>query len=109
MMDPKNSEYFNRLSTLSIVTETIVAWKSKGFSNEKIKPPATANNSPSLKMKWYNSKIRVELKGSCLKQDKVTFTPKNVVNLSIACELDTWSENLKADFILKDYLWNLLT
>ena len=51
MMDPKNSEYFNRLSTLSIVTETIVAWKSKGFSNEKIKPPATANNSSSLKMK----------------------------------------------------------
>ena len=33
------------------VTETIVAWESKAFSNEKIKPPATGNNSLSLKMK----------------------------------------------------------
>ena len=28
-----------------------------------------------------NSKIRVSLKESCLKEDKVTFTPRNVVNL----------------------------
>ena len=41
-----------------------------------------------------NSKIRLESKGSCLKQDKVTFTPNNVINsnnvinLFIVYELD---------------------
>ena len=36
------------------LTETIVVWESKGLSNEKIKPPTTANNNLSPKMKWYN-------------------------------------------------------
>ena len=38
------------------------------------------------KMKWYNSRINVEFKGSCLKQDKITFTPRNVVNAFIVHE-----------------------
>ena len=51
-----------------------------------------------------NSKIGVRFKGSCLKQDKVAFTLRNVVNLIIVYELDTWLRDLKADFTLKDYL-----
>ena len=51
-----------------------------------------------------NSRIRVEFKGSYLKQDKVTFTPRNIINLYIAYELDTWSQDLNADFTLKDCL-----
>ena len=46
-------------------------------------------------MKWYNSKIRVEFKGSCLKQDKVSFTPNSVVNLFIVYELGRWSQDFK--------------
>ena len=34
--------------------------------------PTTANNSLSPKLKWHNSRMRVEFKGSCLTQDKVT-------------------------------------
>ena len=39
-----------------------------------------------------NLRIRVRFKGSCLKQDKVTFIPKNVVNLCISHELYRCSE-----------------
>ena len=49
-----------------------------------------------------NSRIRVEFKKSCLKKDKVTFTPRNVVELFIVYELDTWSKDLNADFTLQD-------
>ena len=49
------------------VTETIIKW----LSTEKVKISATVNNSFSPKQKWHNSKIRVEFKGSSLKQDKV--------------------------------------
>ena len=31
--------------------------------------------------------MRDKFKGSCLKQDKVTFTPRNVVNLFIAYKI----------------------
>ena len=71
------------------ITNKIIDWESKGLSNEKIKPPITANYSLPLKLIWMNnSKIRVEFKGSCLEQDKVTFTPRNVVNLFTAYQLD---------------------
>ena len=74
--------------------------------NEKIKPPYTENKSLSPKLTWMNnSKIRLRFTGSCLKQDKTTFTPNNVVNFYIVYELDRWSHDLNAKFTLKDYLF----
>ena len=52
-----------------------------------------------------NSRIKLEFKGSCLKQDKASFTPKNVVNLYIAYELNIWSLDLNAEFTLNDCLF----
>ena len=75
------------------------------MSHEKIRPPTTSNTSLSPKLKWLNSKIRVEFKGVCLKQDKVTFTPNNIVNLFIVDELYTCSQDLNTDFTLKDCLF----
>ena len=48
-----------------------------------------------------NSRIILEFKGSCLKQDKAPSTPNNVVNLYIVYELNIWSQNLNAEFTLK--------
>ena len=45
------------------------------------------------------------MKGSCLKQDKVTFTPNNVVNFFNVYELDRWSKDVNAEFTLKDCLF----
>ena len=51
-------------------------------------------------------RIRLKFIGSCLKQEDIaSFTPKNVVNLSIVCELGTWSYDLKTDFTSKDCLF----
>ena len=49
------------------------------------------------------SRIRLKFEGSCLKQkNKASFIPKNVVNLFIVYELDTWLQDLNAKFTLKD-------
>ena len=40
------------------VTETIVAWKSKGLPNKEIKLPTTASNSLSQKLKQHDLKAR---------------------------------------------------
>ena len=50
-----------------------------------------------------NSRIRLEFKGNCLKQeDKPAYTPKNVVNLYIVYELNIWSQDVNAEFTVKD-------
>ena len=50
---------------------------------KKIKPLSTTNYSLLPKLKWLNSETRVEFKGICSKQNKVTFTSTSVLNLLI--------------------------
>ena len=84
----------------------MIEWKSKLLSNEKIKCTITANHSISLKFIWMNNpKIRKRFTGSCLKQGKVTFTSRNVVNLFIFYELDVCSRGLNTVFKIKDCLF----
>ena len=65
-------------------------------------PLVTANLNLSQKLRWINnSRIRVESKGCCLNQYKVTFTPRNVENLFTVYELERWSQDLNAEFTLK--------
>ena len=55
----------------------ITSWQSKGLSSESIKPPTTSDNSLTPSISYYNAhKIRVKFTGSCLKQDKITYTHK---------------------------------
>ena len=58
-------------------TETIIAWEYKGLFKKSIKPHTAPGNNISPKLKWiHNSKIAVELKGTCFKLDNTTFTHK---------------------------------
>ena len=45
---------------------------------------------------------------NCLKQDRAIFTYRNVVNLFILCEIDTWSRDLNAKFKQGDCLFGAL-
>ena len=49
------------------LTEIIIAWQPKRLPNEKVRSPTSSNNSLAPKLKWHNSNIRIEFKGSCLK------------------------------------------
>ena len=40
-----------------------------------------------------------------MKQDRVSFTHRNIVNVFIVYVLDTWSRDLNTDFTLKDCLY----
>ena len=53
-----------------------------------------------------NAKIVVKFKGNCLKQDKVSFTHRNIVNYCY--ELDIWSRDLNTNFTLKDCLFGVV-
>ena len=65
----------------------ISSWKSKGVSDETITPPATSGNSLSPLIDYLGNKIRVKFSGSCLKQSKMQYTHRAIVNIYIAYEL----------------------
>ena len=61
-------------------SDYVFSWKSKGLSNESITPPSAPNFlNPSLN--YLDTKIRVRFSGSCLKQDKITYTHGKIVNI----------------------------
>ena len=43
----------------------ISEWKSKGLSDESIKPPSTSDNSLFPLIDYLGTKIRLKLTGSC--------------------------------------------
>ena len=83
------------ITTFSGLLDTISDWELKGLLNEKFTSPYIATVSVmDEKLVWiHNSRIRLESKGSCLKQeDKTPFIPNNVVNLFIVYEWDNGHE-----------------
>ena len=69
-------------------TKYISSWKSKGISDESIKPPTTSDYKLNPKVNYYGTKTRLEFRGSCLKQDKSTFNHGKIVNIYIVYEID---------------------
>ena len=75
--------YFNLIAN----TKHIVEWKSKGLSNESIKPITTSDNILTPIISYYGYKIRLKLNGSILRQPKVTCIHEKAVNIYILYEL----------------------
>ena len=64
-------------------TDYISSWKSKGLSDESIKPPSRSNNSLAPALNYYGNKRRVKFTRSCLKQPKTSYTHGKIVNIYI--------------------------
>ena len=79
------SRYFK---TVSANDSNILSWKSKGLSDESIKPPSTSNNILNHLLNYFGTKTRVEFKGSCLKQDKISFDHGKIVNVYIVYKIN---------------------
>ena len=75
-------------------TKYISSWKSKGLSNETIKPYATSDNSLMPLIDYYGSKVRVKLNKGCLKQpNKLAYDYGSTVNIYLVYELGASSSN----------------
>ena len=59
------------------ITKYISEWKFKGLSDENIKPPTTSDNSLSPLINYLDTKTKLEFNGSCLRQNKITYTKDN--------------------------------
>ena len=84
VFQPMN-KYFKKTGN----TENISSWESKGLSDEIIKPPFTSNNRLAPSLDYFINKIKVKFNGSCLKQDKITYTHGTVLNIYTVYELSS--------------------
>ena len=86
----------------------IVCYHGNPKEYQSIKPPTTSNNSLSPRLRYNDTKIKVQFKGSCLKQSKFTFTHKKVVNIYIVYELGASSSH-SSDPTIKNCLFGAAT
>ena len=77
VFQPKQ-KYFKRVSNTN---NYILQWKSKGLSDENVKPPSTRFNKLNSLLNYVGTKIRVKFEGSCLKQGVVSFNHEKIVNI----------------------------
>ena len=92
-----------------IITNTkyISSWKSKGLSDETIKPPTTSDYKLNPQLSYFGTKTRLESRWSCLKKDKNTFSYGKIVNIYIVYELD--KTNVKTHPTLVNYLFGAVS
>ena len=82
--------YFSQCTDMKISnTDHILKWKSKGSSDEIIKPPSKNDNNLTSALNYVGNKIRVKFDGSFLKQDKSTYTHRTIINIFIVYELSS--------------------
>ena len=99
------SRYFKIIAN----TKYISSWKSKGLSDETIKPYATSDNSLTPLIDYYGSKVRVKFNKGCLKQsNNLTYDYGSRVNIYIVYELGTFSSN-DSDPTIKNCLFGAVT
>ena len=65
----------------------IYIWKSKGLFDERLDFITVSNYKITPELSFYGTKTKVEFNGSCLKQDKVTFSHGKTVNIYIFYEI----------------------
>ena len=75
-------------------TKYISEWKSKGLSEESIKPFPASDNSLGSLIDYYSYNIRVKFNGSILRQPKVSYTHGKIVNIQIVYELGASSSHI---------------
>ena len=97
-------KYFKKIGNANYISE----WKSKGFSDESFKPHSTSDNTLVPSLSIIGTKTIVKFVGSCLKQDKITFTYKNVVNVYIAYEINFWDRGYDDYPTLENYLLSVV-
>ena len=90
-------------------TKYISSWKSKGLSDETIKPYATSDNSLTPLTDHYGNKLRLKFNKSCLKQsNNLTYDYGSRANIYIVYELGPSSSN-NSDPKTKNCLFGAVT
>ena len=90
--------------TASDHSSIVLSWKSKGLSDESITAPTTSNKCLDPSLAFVGTKARVRFNRDCLKQEKITFNHRKIVNIYIAYEIEK-SVNISSYPMLENCLF----
>ena len=79
------------------------------MSNESINPPSAPNYFLNPTLNYLGLKTRIKFSGSCLKQDKVTYTHGKIVNIYIVYEINKKDDTIISDPTLENCLFGAVT
>ena len=99
--------YFKKITGLDS-GNYIYYWKSKGLPDERINSIKTPDFGITPKLNDYGTKTRVEFNGSCLEQDRITYTHGKIVNIYVVYELNGYNSD-DNDPTVKNSLFDVVT
>ena len=99
--------YFKRIAGVGS-GNYIYFGKSKGLSDERINSITTSNYSIIPELSHYGTKTRVKFNGSCLKQDKATYSHGTIVNIYIVYEVSK-KDNIRSYPTLENCLFGAVS
>ena len=79
------------------------------MSNESITPPSAPNNFLNPSLNYLDTKIRIKFSGSCLKQDKITYTREKIVDIYIVYEINKKDNTIISNPTLQNCLFDAIT
>ena len=79
------------------------------MSDESIKSPSAPHNILNPSLNYLDTKTRVRFSGSCLKQDKITYTHGKIVNIYIVYEINKKDSTTISDPTLENCLFGAVT
>ena len=88
-------------------SDYILLLKSKRLSDENITPPAS--HIFFLSLSYLGTKTRVRYSGSYLKQDKITYNHRKIVNIYIVCEINKNDNATSSGPILENCLFGAVS
>ena len=80
------NKYFKGIIDVGI-GKCIYFWKSKGLSDGRINSIIASNYIITPSLDYLGAKIRLKFNGSCLREDKITYTHGKIVNIYIVYEI----------------------
>ena len=90
-------------------TDHISERKVEAVYNKVIKSPSISDNSLAHLLSYIGTKTKVKFGGSCLKQDKHTFTHKNIVNIYTGYEINLYNYLYGSDPTLGNVLFGAVS
>ena len=98
-------KYFKRV----VNSDYILSWKSKELFDENITPPSASQDFLNPSLNSLGTKTRVRFSGSCLKQDKITYTHGKIVNIYIVYEINKNDNTTSSDPTLENCLFGAVS
>ena len=90
--------------TVSADNDTILLWRSKGFSNQSNKATTTPNKLLNSSLDYVGSRLKVNFTGDSLKQERLDFRYWKIVNIYIVNEINK-SVRISSYPTLENYLF----